>query len=121
MTIFWLVQLQNAILRYKLYTKKEEFPSWIDFQQVLLYTPSLMNTGLWRLYYTKEHMFSETARESWSLPDLQPLGYQFQIMILLLGKSTTRISSSNTPLQLFNMLSLQALAAAKLSKKHFIR
>ncbi|KAJ6128327.1 hypothetical protein N7471_009544 [Penicillium samsonianum] len=105
MTIFWLVQLQNAILRYKLYTKKEEFPCWIDFQQVLLYTPSLMNT----------------ARESWSLPDLQPLGYQFQIMILLLGKSTARISSSNTPLQLFNMLSLQALAAAKLSKKHFIR
>lgn len=73
MTIFWLVQLQNAILRYKLHTEKEEFPSWNEFQRVLLYTPSLMNTGLWKLYYTKEHMFSETARESWSLPDLQPL------------------------------------------------
>ncbi|KGO72066.1 Small GTPase superfamily, ARF/SAR type [Penicillium italicum] len=73
MTIFWLAQLQNAILKYKLHTKKEEFPYWNDFQQVLLYTPSLMNTGLWRLYYTKEHMFSEVARESWSLPDLQPL------------------------------------------------
>lgn len=73
MTIFWLTQLQNAILKYRLHTGKEEFPSWNDFQQVLLYTPSLMNTGLWRLYYTKEHMFSEAARESWSLPDLQPL------------------------------------------------
>ncbi|QQK42716.1 Small GTPase superfamily, ARF/SAR type [Penicillium digitatum] len=73
MTIFWLSQLQNAILKYKIHTEKDEFPSWSDFQQVLLYTPSLMNTGLWRLYYTKEHMFSETARESWSLPDLQPL------------------------------------------------
>lgn len=73
MTIFWLVQLQNAILKYKLHTEKEEFPSWNEFQRVLLYTPSLMNTGLWKLYYTKEHMFSETARESWSLPDLQTL------------------------------------------------
>lgn len=73
MTIFWLVQLQNAILKYKLHTEKEVFPSWNEFQRVLLYTPSLMNTGLWKLYYTKEHMFSETARESWSLPDLQPL------------------------------------------------
>lgn len=73
MTIFWLLQLQNAILKHKLHTGKEKFPSWNDFQQVLLYTPSLMNTGLWRLYYSKEHMFSETARESWSLPDLRPV------------------------------------------------
>ncbi|CAI7583629.1 unnamed protein product [Penicillium glandicola] len=73
MTIFWLVQLQNAILKYKVSIKKEGFPAWNDFQQILLYTPSLMDTGLWKLYYTKEHMFSEAARESWSLPDLQPL------------------------------------------------
>ncbi|CAG8215155.1 unnamed protein product [Penicillium olsonii] len=73
MTTFWLAQLHNAIIKYKVYGNKHEFPSWNDFQQVLLQTPILMNTGLWMDYYTKEHMFSSSAQESWSLPDIKPL------------------------------------------------
>ncbi|KAJ5934216.1 hypothetical protein N7466_003763 [Penicillium verhagenii] len=73
MTIFWLTQLQYAIIQFKSHQNTSEFPSWTDFQEVLLHTPSLINTRLWSVYYTKEHMFSTKARESWSLPDLQPL------------------------------------------------
>ena len=46
MTTFWLAQLHNAIIKYKVYGNKHEFPSWNDFQQVLLQTPILMNTCL---------------------------------------------------------------------------
>ncbi|CAG8111015.1 unnamed protein product [Penicillium olsonii] len=73
MTTFWLAHLHNAIIKYKVYGNKNEFPSWNDFQQVLLKTPILMNTSLWMDYYTKEHIFSSSARESWSLPDIKPL------------------------------------------------
>ncbi|KAJ5747505.1 uncharacterized protein N7511_009201 [Penicillium nucicola] len=73
MTIFWLVQLQQAIVKYKVHTNEGQFPSWDDFQHVLLDTPALMNTSLWTQYYTKGHMFSTSARQSWVLPDRQPL------------------------------------------------
>ncbi|KAL4873933.1 hypothetical protein BDV12DRAFT_350 [Aspergillus spectabilis] len=71
MTIFWLVQLQLAIWNYKLDMELEELPAWSDFQEVLLHTPSLMNTRLWSLYYTKDCLFTQQAKESWTVPDLQ--------------------------------------------------
>ncbi|KAL2817091.1 P-loop containing nucleoside triphosphate hydrolase protein [Aspergillus granulosus] len=71
MTIFWLLQLQLAIWNYKIDKELDQFPSWGDFQDVLLHTPSLRNTKLWSLYYTKERLFSPQARESWMAPDLQ--------------------------------------------------
>ncbi|KAL2856344.1 P-loop containing nucleoside triphosphate hydrolase protein [Aspergillus pseudodeflectus] len=71
MTIFWLVQLQLAIWNYKIDKGLDQFPAWVDFQDVLLQTPSLRNTKLWSLYYTKGLLFSPQARESWTAPDLQ--------------------------------------------------
>ncbi|KAJ0427078.1 P-loop containing nucleoside triphosphate hydrolase protein [Aspergillus carlsbadensis] len=71
MTIFWLVQLQLAIWNYKIDKDLNQFPAWADFQNVLLHTPSLRNTKLWSLYYTKDLLFSPQARESWTAPDLQ--------------------------------------------------
>jgi ubiquitin carboxyl-terminal hydrolase L3 len=71
MTIFWLVQLQLAIWNYKIDKGLGQFPAWVDFQDVLLQTPSLRNTKLWSLYYTKGLLFSPQARESWTAPDLQ--------------------------------------------------
>jgi ubiquitin carboxyl-terminal hydrolase L3 len=71
MTIFWLAQLQLAIWNYKIDKDLDQFPSWFDFQDVLLHTPSLRNTKLWSLYYTKDLLFSPQARESWTAPDLQ--------------------------------------------------
>ncbi|KAL4884233.1 P-loop containing nucleoside triphosphate hydrolase protein [Aspergillus karnatakaensis] len=71
MTIFWLVQLQLAIWNYKLDLELEAFPSWSAFHEVLLHNPSLMNTRLCNLYYTKDRLFSQEAKESWIVPDLQ--------------------------------------------------
>ncbi|KKK16187.1 hypothetical protein P175DRAFT_0260135 [Aspergillus ochraceoroseus IBT 24754] len=72
MTIFWLVQLQLAIWNYKLDKQLDQFPSRDDFQEVLLHTPSLRDTKLWSIYYTKDRLFSREAREVWTAPDLQP-------------------------------------------------
>ncbi|KAL3460819.1 P-loop containing nucleoside triphosphate hydrolase protein [Aspergillus heterothallicus] len=76
MTIFWLLQLQLAIWNYKIDNELDQLPSWEDFQDVLLHSPSLRNTKLWSLYYTKDCLFSPQARESWTAPDLQ----QFPIL-----------------------------------------
>ncbi|KAJ5647714.1 hypothetical protein N7490_004086 [Penicillium lividum] len=74
MTIFWLAQIQSAIIKYKSHQlDATELPSWTDFQSVLLHTPSLMNTSLWIQYYNKENIFSKAARESWCPPDKKPL------------------------------------------------
>ncbi|KAL2868118.1 P-loop containing nucleoside triphosphate hydrolase protein [Aspergillus lucknowensis] len=71
MTIFWLLQLQLAVWNYKIDRELDHYPSWSDFQDVLFHTPSLRNTKLWSLYYTKDRLFSPQARESWVVPDLQ--------------------------------------------------
>ncbi|KAL2817260.1 P-loop containing nucleoside triphosphate hydrolase protein [Aspergillus cavernicola] len=76
MTIFWLLQLQLAIWNYKIDKGLDQFPAWGDFQDVLLHAPSLRNTKLWSLYYTRDRIFSQQAREAWIIPDLQ----QFPIL-----------------------------------------
>lgn len=73
MTIFWLVQLQVAALAYQLEKKLDEFPALDAFADIAVFKPQLMNSGLWRAYYSKDLMFSPPAREEWHLPDLQPL------------------------------------------------
>ncbi|KAH7134614.1 hypothetical protein B0J13DRAFT_641189 [Dactylonectria estremocensis] len=73
MTIFWLYQIQLAAVAYKAENRLETFPSRADFGQMMLLTPSLMDAGLWKAYYSKDLMFSSSARENWHLPDLQPL------------------------------------------------
>ncbi|KAL2843867.1 P-loop containing nucleoside triphosphate hydrolase protein [Aspergillus pseudoustus] len=71
MTIFWLLQLQLAVWNYRIDKGLQQFPSWDDFQDVLLHSSSLRNTKLWSLYYTKDRIFSPQARESWTAPDLR--------------------------------------------------
>ncbi|KAK7420520.1 hypothetical protein QQX98_002718 [Neonectria punicea] len=73
MTIFWLYQLQLASVAYQVDKKLEEFPPPADFCDILLFTPTLMNSSLWKTYYSKDLMFSPGARDNWHLPDLQPL------------------------------------------------
>ena len=73
MTIFWLYNLQLAILEHKQKSNANAWPTREDFQQVLLSSPSLMNGSLWKEYYTKDLMFTPEAKEYWRLPDLQAL------------------------------------------------
>ncbi|KAF2501358.1 hypothetical protein BU16DRAFT_555849 [Lophium mytilinum] len=73
MTIFWLHHIRLAILRYRDEVNDGALPSAEDFQQVLLYTPSLMNGRIWQPHYTKALLFSPEAKENWCLPDLAPL------------------------------------------------
>jgi hypothetical protein len=73
MTIFWLYNLQLAILEHKQKLNTTAWPTREDFQQVLLSSPSLMNGSLWKDYYSKDLMFTPEAKEYWRLPDLQAL------------------------------------------------
>lgn len=73
MTIFWLVQIQIAATAYQTERKLEGFPTLDAYADVLELTPQLMNSGLWRAYYSKDLMFSPEAMKDWHLPDLKPL------------------------------------------------
>jgi ubiquitin carboxyl-terminal hydrolase L3 len=73
MTIFWLYNLQVAILNCKSDKKLEKLPTRDMFDDVLLHSPYLMYGGLWKDFYTKDLMMSPEAKQYWRLPDLQPL------------------------------------------------
>ncbi|KAE8133830.1 hypothetical protein BDV38DRAFT_286451 [Aspergillus pseudotamarii] len=73
MTIFWILQLQIAIRDYRMRMKLGGDPLWIDFYNVLLNTPSVMDPRLWSSYYNTKHLFSPQAWESWIPPDRRPL------------------------------------------------
>ncbi|KAH7026093.1 uncharacterized protein B0I36DRAFT_153720 [Microdochium trichocladiopsis] len=73
MTVFWLLQLHLAAVNLQIATSQELFPSKEQFREVVLHSPSLMDRGLWKIYYSKDLLFSPAAREQWHLPDLCPL------------------------------------------------
>lgn len=73
MTIFWLYHIQLAAVAYQADRNLKEFPSRADFGEIVLFTPSLMNSGLWKAYYSKDLLFSPEVRDNWHLPDLQRL------------------------------------------------
>ena len=73
MTIFWLHNLQLAILSFKSDKSLEKLPGRDLFNEVLLHSPHLMYGGLWKEWYTEELMMSPEAKEYWRLPDLQAL------------------------------------------------
>ncbi|QGI83986.1 hypothetical protein CEK26_010705 [Fusarium fujikuroi] len=72
MTIFWLHQIQVAAIEYQAHSL-DKFPSREDYADIVFSAPHLMNSGLWRTYYSKDLLFSQLARNNYSLPDLQPL------------------------------------------------
>ncbi|KXJ90989.1 hypothetical protein Micbo1qcDRAFT_205019 [Microdochium bolleyi] len=73
MTIFWLLQLHIAAVRYQAASSQAMFPSGNQFRDVVVHSPLLMNRSLWGTYYSKDLLFSPAAREEWHLPDLAPL------------------------------------------------
>jgi ubiquitin carboxyl-terminal hydrolase L3 len=73
MTIFWLYNLQLAVLNYKSDKHLEKLPTREMFDDVLLHSPYLMHGGLWKDWYTKDLMMSPEAKQYWRLPDLQAL------------------------------------------------
>ncbi|EXL73916.1 hypothetical protein FOPG_10858 [Fusarium oxysporum f. sp. conglutinans race 2 54008] len=73
MTIFWLHQIQVAAIEYQAKSHLDKFPSREDYADIVFSAPHLMNSGLWRSYYSKNLLFSQLARDHYSLPDLQPL------------------------------------------------
>ncbi|KAG5665374.1 hypothetical protein KAF25_009499 [Fusarium avenaceum] len=73
MTIFWLHQIQVAAIEYQAKENLSEFPSRNEYADIVFSAPCLMNSGLWRSYYSKDLLFTPKARENWHLPDLQPL------------------------------------------------
>ncbi|PNP61570.1 hypothetical protein FNYG_13720 [Fusarium nygamai] len=72
MTIFWLHQIQVAAIEYQAHSL-DKFPSREAYADIVFSAAHLMNSNLWRAYYTKDLLFSPLARANYSLPDLQPL------------------------------------------------
>lgn len=79
MTVFWLLQLHLAAVKYSASTSEKKFPVANQFRDIVLFSPSLMDRGLWKTYYSKDLLFSPDAREEWHLPDLQPLPTMTQL------------------------------------------
>ncbi|PCD32338.1 hypothetical protein FGRA07_09590 [Fusarium graminearum] len=73
MTIFWLQQIQVAAIEYQANNSPGKFPGQEKYADILFSAPHLMNSGLWRAYYTKDSLFTPQAKENWHLPDIQPL------------------------------------------------
>ncbi|KAF5019405.1 hypothetical protein F66182_8605 [Fusarium sp. NRRL 66182] len=73
MTIFWLHQIQVACIDHQTSKQLDKFPAQSEYADIVLSAPRLMNSGLWRFYYSKDLLFTPEAREDWHLPDLQPL------------------------------------------------
>ncbi|KAG5803687.1 hypothetical protein H9Q74_007234 [Fusarium xylarioides] len=73
MTIFWLHQIQVAAIEYQAQFHPGIFPSREAYVDIVFSAPHLMNSNLWRAYYSKDLLFSPLARANYSLPDLQPL------------------------------------------------
>ncbi|CAF3640720.1 unnamed protein product [Fusarium graminearum] len=73
MTIFWLQQIQVAAIEYQANNSPGKFPGQEEYADILFSAPHLMNSGLWRAYYTKDSLFTPQAKENWHLPDIQPL------------------------------------------------
>jgi ubiquitin carboxyl-terminal hydrolase L3 len=73
MTIFWLYHLQLAVLNFKADKRLERWPGPELFHEVLIHSPYLMYSSLWKGYYTKDLMMSPEAKQYWRLPDLQAL------------------------------------------------
>ncbi|KAF5962703.1 putative ubiquitin thiolesterase L3 [Fusarium bulbicola] len=72
MTIFWLHQIQVAAIEYQAHSL-DKFPAREDYANIVFSALHLLNSGLWRAYYSKDLLFSPLARANYSLPDLQPL------------------------------------------------
>lgn len=74
MTIFWLVQLQVAIIDYSLYHNLNRYPCWHDFYDILFHQPTLQNPRLWSAYFTESDLFcGDRAWHQWVAPSRQPL------------------------------------------------
>ncbi|KAG8417948.1 hypothetical protein J3459_006144 [Metarhizium acridum] len=69
----WLFQLQVATIRYVHFKRLIGLTSREDFPQILLHTPEHMDAGLWKVHYSKDLMFTPSARANWVLPDKSPL------------------------------------------------
>ncbi|RAK88554.1 hypothetical protein BO79DRAFT_265819 [Aspergillus costaricaensis CBS 115574] len=71
---FWTLQLQHGIRDYRMHTMSADLPSREEFPQILHQSPSLMNTYLWKNYYSFNPV--SRPRDVWSIPNLRPLPTQ---------------------------------------------
>ncbi|PYH35364.1 uncharacterized protein BO87DRAFT_458085 [Aspergillus neoniger CBS 115656] len=71
---FWTLQLQHGIWDYRMHTMSANLPSREEFPKILRHSASLMNTYLWKSYYSFNPV--SRPRDVWSIPDLRPLPIQ---------------------------------------------
>lgn len=72
MTTFYLHMIHISLLDFTT-QNPSNLPKPTDFPKFLLSNPRLMSSQLWSTYYTKDTLFSPTAKSAWVLPDLKPL------------------------------------------------
>lgn len=72
MTTFYLHMIHISLLDFTA-QNPSNLPKSTDFPKFLLSNPHLMSSQLWSAYYTKDTLFSPTAKSAWVLPDLKPL------------------------------------------------
>ncbi|PCG94262.1 Small GTPase superfamily, ARF/SAR type [Penicillium occitanis (nom. inval.)] len=71
---FWTLQLLHGIRDYRMHIMSVDLPSREEFPQILRYSPSLMNTYLWKSFYSFNP--ASRSRDVWSIPNLRHLPTQ---------------------------------------------
>ncbi|KAG2001607.1 hypothetical protein GB937_010050 [Aspergillus fischeri] len=71
---FWTLQLQHGVRDYRMHSMSADLPSREEFPQILRRSPSLMNTYLWKSYYSFNPV--SRPRDVWSIPTLRHLPIQ---------------------------------------------
>ena len=79
MTVFWIVQLWYCTKTYQAANHMQDLPQRENFCDILLQSPSLMDSQLWKQFYSKELMFSPEAKHAWCPPTLRPFPAVLQL------------------------------------------
>lgn len=92
MTTFYLHSIYLSILKFMDLRNPPRIPEHTDFEAFIQVYTHFLSSSLWTTYYSRDLMFSPPAKESWRLPDLEPLPTYFR-------------PNSQTPLSLSSQIS----------------
>lgn len=90
MTTFFLHSIHMGMLKFMDFHNPPRIPQHTEFEAFVTTNGHLLRPHLWAEYYTRELLFSPSAKETWRLPDIQPLPIYFRSA----GNSPTATSPS---------------------------
>ncbi|RPA99056.1 hypothetical protein L873DRAFT_971560 [Choiromyces venosus 120613-1] len=114
MTTFYLHSIYLSILKFMQFRNPPRIPEHANFEAFIQINTHLLSSSLWTTYYSRDLMFSPSAKESWRLPDLKPLPTYFRPNNQTPLSLSSQISSDpNKHYKIFAFLTLKRTKATK--------